>query len=84
MSFYQRGPGDGRRSTAAQNADEFKVQSVNGDDDGRSTTNPSKKRYEIAIPTRSLKWANLARYLELEFKEFGVQIPKVSEPSHPV
>lgn len=46
------------------------------DDDGRSTTKPFKKRYEIAIPTRNLRWANLARYLELEFKELGVQIPK--------
>ncbi len=49
------------------------------DDDWRSTATrrPPKKRTEpTAIPTRNLKWPNLARYLELEFNHLKVQLPK--------
>lgn len=70
--------GNRPNNSAQQTAHPVTERSVAGgdDDDGRSTTKAFKKRYEIAIPTRNLRWANLAKYLELEFKEYGVQVPK--------
>lgn len=85
MSFYGQRRADNRRSNSAQQTPNPVIEkSVDGgdDDDGRSTTKAFKKRYEIAIPTRNLRWTNLAKYLELEFKELGVQVPKDQKVRH--
>ncbi len=83
MSYYgtQR-RADDRRGNYTQKTDNRVVdRSIHDgdDDDWRSTatTKAPKKRSEpTAIPTRDLKWSNLARYLELEFNHPKVQLPK--------
>ena len=85
MSFYGQRRADNRRNNSTQQTSNPVIEkSVDGgdDDDGRSTTKVFKKRYEIAIPTRNLRWTNLAKYLELEFKELGVQVPKDQKVRH--
>jgi len=88
MSFYGQRRADNRRSNSAQQTPNPVIEkSVYGadddeDDDGRGITAVFKKRYEIAIPTRNLRWTNLARYLELEFRELGVQVPKSQKVRH--
>ncbi len=84
MSSYggQRRADDRRGTYTQKAANQVVEKSIDGGDDdeirSRIAANQKafRKNYEIAIPTRNLKWTNLARYLELEFKEFGVQIPK--------
>ncbi len=51
---------------------------VLGDEDDVRGVRQAAKKAAISIRTYNLKWANLARYLELEFK--GVQFPKASDP----
>ena len=68
-------PVDDRRTTYTQ-----KKKSINGedDDDRRSiaTTRGRQKPSLAVISTHRLEWINLVRYLELELKDFGVQLPK--------
>ncbi len=84
MSSYggQRRADDRRGTFTQKAANQVVEKSVDGGDDDEirsriaANLRAFRKNYEIAIPTRNLKWTNLARYLELEFREFGVQIPK--------
>jgi hypothetical protein len=55
----------------------------NPDMDGQTVVRGDTKRYEVAIPTRNLSWEHLARYLELAFKGFKLQIPKDQKVSPP-
>jgi len=68
-------PVDDRRTTYT-----LKKKSINGEDedDRRSiaTTRGLQKPSLAVISTHRLEWINLARYLELELKDFGVQLPK--------
>ena len=75
-------PVDDRRTTYTQ-----KKKSINGedDDDRRSiaTTRGRQKPSLAVISTHRLQWINLVRYLELELKDFGVQLPKDAQVRQP-